>query len=50
MKFSRLVGAVTETKFRWFLKIAMGQFGELWRVGKSIQMSENTALGENHGK
>lgn len=29
MKFSRLVGAVTETKFRWFLKIAMGQFREI---------------------
>ena len=29
MKFSRLAGAVTETKFRWFLKIAMGQFREI---------------------
>ena len=29
MKFIRLAGAVTETKFRWFLKIAMGQFGEI---------------------
>ena len=49
-KIIRLVGAVTETKFRWFLKIAMGSSEKLWRAGKSIQMSENTALGENHGK
>ena len=28
-KIIRLVGAVTETKFRWFLKIAMGQFREI---------------------
>lgn len=29
MKTGRLEGAVTETKFRWFLKIAMGQFREI---------------------
>ena len=34
MRFSRLEGAVTETKLRWFLKIVMGQFREIMESRK----------------
>ena len=34
MKPIRLAGAVTETKFRWFLKIVMGQFREIMESRK----------------
>lgn len=34
MRFSRLEGAVTETKFRWFLEIVMGQFREIMESRK----------------
>lgn len=34
MRFIRLEGAVTETKFRWFLKIVMGQFREIMESRK----------------
>ena len=33
-KIIRLVGAVTETKFRWFLEIVMGQFREIMESRK----------------